>query len=102
MREPAGVDVISVGPLFAEVAPGGVQYSVVVVIVADKTGKDFVPSYIMLDLTEDPSMAVVYRTAMIIALDDGKLMSRVGCCTQRWRNHLRAFVSIFFCQTGVA
>jgi hypothetical protein len=39
----AGVDVISVGPLYSEQAPGGVQYSVVV-IVPERGGKDFSPS----------------------------------------------------------
>jgi hypothetical protein len=45
MRENlAGVDVVSVGPLFAKLTPGGVQYSVVA-IVPDRSGKDFVPSW---------------------------------------------------------
>jgi hypothetical protein len=39
----ARVDVVSIGPLFAELAPGGMQYSVVV-IVPNRDGKDFAPS----------------------------------------------------------
>jgi hypothetical protein len=39
----AGVDVISVGPLYAEQMPGGMQYSVVV-IVPERGGTDFAPS----------------------------------------------------------
>jgi hypothetical protein len=54
-----GVDVASVGPLFAELAPGGAQYSVVV-IVPERGGKDFAPYYV--DIAEDPFMATVYRT----------------------------------------
>ena len=57
----AGVDVISVGPLYSEQAPGGVQYSVVV-IVPERGGKDFSPSFVMLDIAQDPFMAHVYRT----------------------------------------
>jgi hypothetical protein len=38
----AGVDVISIGPVYGEMAPGGVQYSVVV-IVPERGGKDFAP-----------------------------------------------------------
>ena len=40
-----GVDVVSVGPLFAELAPGGVEYSVVV-IVPVPGGKDFASNQI--------------------------------------------------------
>ena len=64
-----GVDVISVGPLFAEPGPGGVQYSAVV-IVSERGGKDFVPSFVMLDIAQDPFMATVYRTALIVALKE--------------------------------
>jgi hypothetical protein len=56
----ARVDVVSIGPLFAELAPGGMQYSVVV-IVPNRDGKDFAPSYVMLDIAQDPFMATVYR-----------------------------------------
>ena len=64
-----GVDVVSVGPLLAEPVPGGVQYSAVV-IVAERGGKDFVPSFVMLDVAQDPFMAHVYRTGLIIALEE--------------------------------
>jgi hypothetical protein len=65
----AGVNVVSVGPLVAEQEPGGVQYSVVV-IVPNKTGNDFGSSYVMFDIAQDPFMATVYRTALIIALEE--------------------------------
>jgi hypothetical protein len=65
----ARVDVVSIGPLFAELAPGGMQYSVVV-IVPNRDGKDFAPSYVMLDIAQDPFMATVYRTGLIIALEE--------------------------------
>jgi hypothetical protein len=44
-----GVDVVSVGPLFAEPGPGAVQYSVPV-IVPERDRKDFAPFYVMLDV----------------------------------------------------
>jgi hypothetical protein len=65
----AGVDVISVGPLYADQVPGGTQYSVVV-IVPNRDGKDFAPSHVMLDIAQDPFMATVYRTGLIIALEE--------------------------------
>jgi len=52
----AGADVISVGSLFAEPRPGGVQYSVVVTV-PERSGKDFGPSFVMLDVAQDPFMA---------------------------------------------
>lgn len=59
-----GIDVISVGPLFAELSPAGVQSSVVV-IVPERAGKDFSPSYVMLDFAQDSLIATVLRTARI-------------------------------------
>jgi hypothetical protein len=32
--------------------------------------KNFAPSHLMLDIAQDPFMAVVYRTALIIALEE--------------------------------
>jgi hypothetical protein len=46
-----------------------VQYSAVV-IVSERGGKDLVPSFVMLDIAQDPFMATVYRTALIVALED--------------------------------
>jgi hypothetical protein len=57
----AGVDVVSVGPVWAELAPGGMQY-IVFVIVAKCGGKDFSTSHVMLDIAPNPFMATVYRT----------------------------------------
>jgi hypothetical protein len=56
-----GVDVVSVGPLYAEQVPGGVQYSVVV-IVPDRTGKDCVSSLVTLDIAQDPLCGHRLRT----------------------------------------
>ena len=58
----AGVDVISVGPLYGELAPGGVAQYSVVVIVPKRGGKDCSWIYVMLDVAQDPFMANVYRT----------------------------------------
>jgi hypothetical protein len=60
--------VVSVGPLFAEQEPADVQYSVVV-IVPNKTGKDYAPYYLILDIAPDPFVARVYRTALVFALE---------------------------------
>ena len=68
-EELAGVDMISVGPLFAEPGPGGVQYRLLV-IVPEGIGKHFAPNFVMLDIAQDPFMATVYRTAFIVALED--------------------------------
>jgi hypothetical protein len=64
-----GVDVVSIGPLYGEPGPGGVQYSVPV-IVPQRGGKDFAPYYVMLDVAQDPFMASVYRTGLIVALEE--------------------------------
>jgi hypothetical protein len=42
----------------------------VVAIVPDRDGKDFVPSQVMLDIAQDPFMAAVYRTGLIVALEE--------------------------------
>ena len=65
----AGVDVVSIGPVFAELGSGGMQYSVVV-IVPERGRKDFAPSHIILDIAQDPFMATVYRTAFVVALEE--------------------------------
>jgi hypothetical protein len=68
-EELTGVDVISVGPLLAELGPGGVQCSVVV-IVPERSGVDFAPSFVMLDIAQDPFMANAYRIALVVSLED--------------------------------
>jgi hypothetical protein len=40
------------------------------VIVPERDGKDFAPSYVMLDIAQDPFMATVYRTALVVALEE--------------------------------
>jgi hypothetical protein len=65
----AGVDVVTVGPLYGDQVPGGMQFSVFA-IVPNRDGKDFSTSYLTLDIGQDPFMAAVYRTALIIALEE--------------------------------
>jgi hypothetical protein len=55
--------------MYAEAAPGGLQYSVMA-IVPNRDGKDFSTSYVMLDIAHDPFMATVYRTALVVALEE--------------------------------
>ena len=86
-----GVDVVSVGPLLADPVRGGVQYSAVV-IVPERGGKDFVPSFVMLDVAQDPFMATVYRTGLIIALEEffgrvqifGSELTQANYCQKEW------------------
>ena len=85
------VDVVSVGPLLADPVRGGVQYSAVV-IVPERGGKDFVPSFVMLDVAQDPFMATVYRTGLIIALEEffgrvqifGSELTLAKYCQKEW------------------
>jgi hypothetical protein len=88
----AGVDVISIGPLHAaEPAPGGTRYSVVA-IVPDRTGEDCVSNLITLDIAQDPFMATVYRTGLIIALEEffgrvqifGDRLTLAKYCQKKW------------------
>jgi hypothetical protein len=65
----AGVDVVRVGPLLAEQAPGGMRYSVYAIVPA-RNGKDYASSQGLLDIGQDPFLAAVYRTALIIALEE--------------------------------
>ena len=50
------------------------QYSVIAVV-PNSDGKDFSTSHIMLDTGQDSFMAIVYRTALILALE--QLFGRV-------------------------
>ena len=79
------VDVVSVGPQLADPVRGGVQYSAVVVV-PERGGKDFVPSFVMLDIAQDPFMATVYRTALIVALEDFLVACRFSATSGRLRN----------------
>jgi hypothetical protein len=68
-----------------------VQYSVVV-IVPERGGKDFSPSFVMLDIAQDPFMATVYRTGLIIALEEffgrvrifGSELTLAKYCQKEW------------------
>jgi hypothetical protein len=87
----AGVDVISVGPLYAELAPGGTQYSVVV-IVPERDGKEYSCSHVVLDIGPDPFMAIVYRTGLIMAFEEffgrvqsfGDALTLAKYCQKEW------------------
>ena len=87
----AGIDVVSVSPLLVEQVLGGFQYSIVV-IVPDRDGKDFTPSYVLLDVSDDPFMAAVYRTALIVALEEffgrvqifGDTLTLAKYCAKEW------------------
>jgi hypothetical protein len=85
----AGIDVVSVSPLLVEQVLGGFQYSIVA-IVPDRNGKDFTPSYVLLDISDDPFMAAVYRTALIVALEEcrvqifGDTLTLAKYCAKEW------------------
>jgi nitroreductase len=76
----AGIDVVSVSPLLVEQVLGGFQYSIVA-IVPDRDGNDFTPSYVLLDIADHPFMAAVYRTALIVALEEffGRVQIVLAC-----------------------
>ena len=49
--------------MFAEIAPGGMQYSVIV-IVPERDGKNYASSHVMLDIVQGSFTTAVYRTAI--------------------------------------
>jgi hypothetical protein len=53
----------------SEQVPGGMRYSVYV-FVPERDNKDYASSQILLDIAADPFMAAVYRTALIVALEE--------------------------------
>ena len=55
--------------MFAEIAPGGMQYSVIV-IVPERDGKNHASSHVMLDIAQGSFTTTVYRTALIVALKE--------------------------------
>jgi hypothetical protein len=67
------------------------QYSVIA-IVANRDGKDFSTSYVVLDIGQDPFMAIVYRTGLIIALEEffgrvqifGSELTPAKYCQKEW------------------
>jgi hypothetical protein len=65
----AGVDVISVGPVYGEPADHVLQFSVMV-IVPGRDGDNFAASQIVLDIAQDPFMANAYRVALIVSLEE--------------------------------
>jgi hypothetical protein len=64
-----GVDVVSVGSVFAREIQG-VQRYLVVAIVPDRDGKDFVPSQVILDVAQNYMVAAVNRLSLISSLED--------------------------------
>jgi hypothetical protein len=62
--------VISVGPAYASLTPFGQRYSVMT-IVAERGGQDFVGhDVILVGAESDPTLAAVYRMALVIALEE--------------------------------
>jgi hypothetical protein len=64
-----GLDVVSVGSVFAREIQG-VQCHAVVAIVPDRDGKDFVPNQVILDVTQNYTVASVNRMTLISCLED--------------------------------
>jgi hypothetical protein len=87
----AGVDVVSVGPLLGEQVSGGMRYSVYAVVPA-RGGKDYGSSQILLVIAQDPFMAAVYRTALIVAFEEffgrvqifGDALTLAKYCQKEW------------------
>jgi len=71
----AGVDVISVGPVYGEQVDHGLQYSVMV-IVPSRDADNFAASHIMLDIAQDPFMANAYRIASLSTTERCKWRQR--------------------------
>ena len=69
-----GTEVVSVGSVFAREIQG-VQCYLVVAIVPDRDGKDFVPSQVILDVTQNHMVAAVNRLTLISCLEE--LFARV-------------------------
>jgi hypothetical protein len=69
-----GTEVVSVGSVFAREIQG-VQCYLVVAIVPDRDGKDFVPSQVILDTTQNHMVAAVNRLTLISCLEE--LFARV-------------------------
>jgi hypothetical protein len=69
-----GTEVVSVGSVFAREIQG-VQCYLVVAIVPDRDGTDFVPSQIILDTTQNHMVAAVNRLTLISCLEE--LFARV-------------------------
>jgi hypothetical protein len=73
-----GVEVVSVGSVFAREIQGVqcyLQCYLVVAIVPDRDGKDFVPSQVILDVTQNHMVASVNRLTLISCLEE--LFARV-------------------------
>ena len=87
----AGVDVVSVGPVYGEQADHGLRYSVMV-IVPERDGPNFGCRQIMLDIAQDPFMANAYRIALIVSLEDffgrvqvfGDALTLAKYCQKEW------------------
>jgi hypothetical protein len=55
--------------VYGELPPGDQRYSAMI-IVPNRDGKNFAASQIMLDIAQDPFMASVYRTVLIVGLEE--------------------------------
>jgi hypothetical protein len=72
-------------------ATGGMRFSVFAIVPAPD-GKDYVSRQLLLDIAQDPFMATVYRTALIIALEEffgrvqsfGDTLALAKYCQKEW------------------
>jgi hypothetical protein len=88
----AGVDVISVGPVFAALTPLGLRFNVATIL-PDRSGQDFVAHDVVLDAAPDePMLATIYRLALVIALEEffgrvqifGTELALAKYCQKKW------------------
>jgi len=88
-----GLDVVSVGSVFAREIQG-VQCYLVVAIVPDRDGRDFVPSEVILDTAQNYLAASVNRLALIASLEElstrvqifGNELTLAKYCQKEWPN----------------
>ena len=86
-----GTEVVSVGSVFVREIQG-VQCYLVVAIVPDRDGTDFVPSQIILDTTQNHMVAAVNRLTLISCLEElfarvqvfGTELALAKCCQKEW------------------
>jgi hypothetical protein len=88
-----GTDVVSVGSVYAREVQG-VMTHLVVAIVPDRDGKDFLPSEVILDVTQNYTVACVNRMTLISCLEDhfarvqvfGTELALAKYCQKKWPN----------------
>jgi hypothetical protein len=86
-----GVEVVSVGSVFAREIQGVICHAVVA-IVPDRDGKDGVPSQVIVDVTQNYTVACVNRMTFISCLEDhfarvqvfGTELALAKYCQREW------------------